>query len=127
MDNTAYQSIDHYIESQALDKQGRLEEIRKMMKRLIPESVEVISYHMPAFKWKGKIVAYFGAFKDHISLFPHASCIEAFQDYSKEYVMSKGTIQFPMNKELPVALIQEMIQYRLQEMDIQFKLKKTTK
>ncbi|MHA8102547.1 iron chaperone [Aquirufa nivalisilvae] len=125
MDKTAYQSIDHYIESQEVDKHDRLQVIRKIMHQLIPGAVEVISYHMPAFKWKGKIVAYFGAFKDHISLFPHASCIEAFQDQSKNYVMSKGTIQFPMNKELPQGLIREMIQFRIQEMELQIKMKKS--
>ncbi len=125
MDKTAYQSIDHNIESQDVDKHDRLQVIRKIMQQLIPESVEVISYHMPAFKWKGKIVAYFGAFKDHISLFPHASCIEAFQDQSKNYVMSKGTIQFPMTKELPQGLIREMIQFRIQEMELQIKMKKS--
>ncbi|CAM4132778.1 iron chaperone [Aquirufa beregesia] len=125
MDKIAYQSIDQYIESQDFDKQGRLQEIRKIVKQLLPDAVEVISYHMPAFKWKGKILAYFGAFKEHISLFPHASCIEAFQDQSKEYAMSKGTIQFPMNKAFPKELIREMIQYRIQEMDFQIKVKKS--
>lgn len=125
MDKTAYQSIDHYIESQDLDKHERLQEIRKIMKHLVPDGIEVISYHMPAFKWKGKIVAYFGAFKDHISLFPHASCIEAFQEQSKDYVMSKGTIQFPMNKALPKDLIREMIQFRIHEMDVQYTSKKS--
>ncbi|MFL0161898.1 iron chaperone [Aquirufa salirivi] len=124
MDKFNYQSIDHYFESQDFDKQGHLQEIRKIVKQLLPDAVEVISYHLPAFKWKGKIVAYFGAFKEHISLFPHAGCIEAFQDQSKQYVMSKGTIQFPMTQPLPKELIREMIKYRIQEMELQIKLKK---
>lgn len=124
MDKFNFQSIDQYIESQDLDKHVRLQEIRKIIQQLIPEAVEVISYHMPAFKWKGKIVAYFGAFKEHISLFPHAGCIEAFQDQSKQYVMSKGTIQFPMTQPLPKELIRDMIQYRVHEMELQINMNK---
>ncbi|RXK52396.1 iron chaperone [Aquirufa rosea] len=123
MDKLNYHSIDHYIACQDSSQQSRLQEIRSCIHEIIPEAVELISYQMPAFKWKGKIVAYFGAFKEHISLFPHASCLLAFQSYSKEFKMSKGTIQFPMNKELPLSLIQEMIRFRMQEMSI-FKNKK---
>lgn len=126
MDKTTYLSVDHYIECQDSDKQVRLQAIRKIVKQLLPDALEVISYYMPAFKWKGKILLYFGAFKEHISLFPHASCIEAFQDKSTDYVMSKGTIQFPMNKDLPIQLIQEMVQYRILEMELKFQKNKLT-
>ena len=71
-----------------------------------PETTETISYQMPAYKHKGTLV-WFAAFRDHCSLFPTASIVEAFKDDLHGYSTSKGTIQFPLDKPLPTAPIKE--------------------
>ena len=87
--------------------------IRAAIRAAVPsEASEVISYGMPAFKYK-QVVVWFAAFSDHCSLFPTAAVIEAFKDELKSFSISKGTIQFPTNKPLPSALVKKMVKARL--------------
>lgn len=78
------------------------------------EATEAISYGMPAFKYKGTLV-WFAAFSNHCSLFPGASVIKAFTNELEGYKTSKGTIQFPVDKPLPGALVKKMVKARLAE------------
>ncbi len=71
---------------------------------------------MPAFKYK-RIVVWFAAFSDHCSLFPTRAIINAFQDDLRRFTLAKGTIQFPLNKPLPTALIRKMIKARITQID----------
>ena len=85
------------------------------------ETTEVISYRIPAFriekpKCKG-ILVWYAAFSDHCSLFPTASLIKTFKKELKEYKISKGTIQFPVDKPLPAALVKKMVKARIAEME----------
>ena len=81
-----------------------------------PETIEVISYRIPAFKYKGVLVWY-AAFSDHCSLFPTNAVIEAFKDELQNYTLSKGTIQFPVDKPLPSALVKRMVKMRLAQIN----------
>jgi uncharacterized protein YdhG (YjbR/CyaY superfamily) len=74
--------------------------------------VEGISYGMPVFKYQGSLM-WFAAFSDHCSLFPTAAVIEACKKDLNNFSTSKGTIQFPVNKPLPDALLKKMIKIRL--------------
>jgi uncharacterized protein YdhG (YjbR/CyaY superfamily) len=77
------------------------------------EASEAIGYGMPTFRYKGALVAY-AAFKNHCSLFPmNASLIQAFKEELKEYRTSKGTIQFPLDKPLPTALVMKLVKARV--------------
>jgi uncharacterized protein YdhG (YjbR/CyaY superfamily) len=67
---------------------------------------------MPAFKQNGVLV-YFAAFKNHIGFFPTAQGIEAFKDKLAAYKTSKGTIQFPFDRPLPLELIEEIVRFRV--------------
>ncbi len=78
------------------------------------EATETISYRIPAFKLK-KIVVWFAAFQNHCSLFPTAAVIEQFKDELEVYTISKGTIQFPVDKPLPSALIKKLVKVRLEQ------------
>jgi uncharacterized protein YdhG (YjbR/CyaY superfamily) len=70
---------------------------------------------MPAFKYKGGLVGY-AAFSNHCSLFPmNASLVEEFQEELKRYRTSKGTIQFPVDKPLPAALVKKIVRARVKE------------
>jgi len=77
-----------------------------------PDAVEVISYTIPAFKRK-RVLVWFAAFSNHCSLFPTARIIEDFKDELAGYSISKGTIQFPLDKPLPAALIKRLVKARI--------------
>ncbi|MGA8266910.1 MAG: DUF1801 domain-containing protein, partial [Candidatus Acidiferrales bacterium] len=77
---------------------------------------ETISYGIPAFKHK-VVLVWFAAFSDHCSLFPTAAVIEKFKNELKAYSTSKGTIQFPANKPLPIALIKKIVKARVSQAD----------
>jgi uncharacterized protein YdhG (YjbR/CyaY superfamily) len=79
-----------------------------------PEATETISYRIPAFKHK-VVLVWFGAFSNHCSLFPTNSVIQAFKDELKGFSTSKGTIHFPNDKPLPIALIKKMVKARVSE------------
>ena len=77
-----------------------------------PEASEVISYGMPAYKWKG-ILVYFAGYQSHIGFYPTASGIEEFKSELKEFKWSKGTVQFPINQPLPLELVTRMVKFRI--------------
>ena len=79
------------------------------------DATQVISYRIPAFRQK-KVIVWYAAFSDHCSLFPAAAVIEKFKDELKGYRISKGTIQFPLDKPLPSALIKRIVKARLAEL-----------
>lgn len=101
-----------------------LEKVRSVIRSVVPdETTEVLSYGMPAFHYKGALVAY-AAFKDHCSLFPmQASLIDDMQKELKNYRTSKGTLQFPLDKPLPATLLKKMVKLRVAENDIRAAIK----
>jgi uncharacterized protein YdhG (YjbR/CyaY superfamily) len=109
-----YKNVDEYISTFPKNVQAILQKLRQTIKEAAPGAEEVISYQMPAFKLNGVLV-WFAAFKDHISLFPKVSAIEAFKDKLANYEISKGTIRFPLNKPIPFNLIKEIVQFRVRE------------
>lgn len=109
--------IDEYLQSHATTTQKtELERIRSIVKELAPDATEVISYGIPTFKYRGKNLVHFAAFKHHMSIFPTAEPIAELEDKLKPWSTAKGTIQFTEDNPLPKALIQEIVEYRLQSM-----------
>lgn len=91
--------------------------MRAVIRSAVPrEAAETISYRIPAFKHHG-ILVWFAAFSDHCSLFPTAAVIEAFQKELKSFQTSKGTIHFPLNRPLPVALIKKIVKARVAQLE----------
>ena len=107
-------SVDEYISKFPKDIQILLQQLRKAIKEAAPDSTETISYSMPAYKQDG-IVVWFAAASNHIGFYPKASGIEAFKDKLKPYKTSKGTVQFPFDKPLPVTLIKDIVRFRVIE------------
>jgi uncharacterized protein YdhG (YjbR/CyaY superfamily) len=106
-------SVDEYLADVPEPARTTLNTIRATIRSFVPpEATEVISYRIPAFKYKGMLV-WFGAFSDHCSLFPGAGIIEAFKDELKRYRIAKGTIQFPLNRPLPAALLKKIVKARV--------------
>ena len=115
-----FQSIDQYISTFPEDIQLKLKRIREIIQKEAPEATEKISYQMPTFYLSGNLV-HFAAFKNHIGFYPTPSGVEAFQKKLEKYQTSKGAIQFPLDQELPVNLIREIVQYRLEENKVKSK------
>jgi uncharacterized protein YdhG (YjbR/CyaY superfamily) len=90
-----------------------LNTIRAAIRSAVPRgSTEIISYGIPAFKYK-RVLVWFAAFSDHCSLFPTASVVEAFKNELKGYSTSKGTIQFPTDQPLPTTLVKKLVKARV--------------
>jgi uncharacterized protein YdhG (YjbR/CyaY superfamily) len=109
----APKSIDEYLAGVPEPARTTLNTIRATIRSAVPpEATEVISYRIPAFKYKGMLV-WFGAFSDHCSLFPGPGIMEAFKEELKRYSVSKGTIQFPLDKPLPSTLVKKIVKARV--------------
>jgi len=102
--------IDEYIAAQPENVRPLLQSIREIIREAVPESVEKISWQMPTF-WMGKNIIHFAAFKKHIGLYPGSEAIEYFSDHLTEYKTSKGAIQLPYDKPLPLPLIAEITKW----------------
>lgn len=106
-------TVDEYLTQASPSQRAELERIRAFVKQLVPDAEETISYGLPALKYKGKPLVYFGAFKNHMSLFPTAGPTETLKDKLSGYFVSKGTIQFTEDNPLPDSLLEEIILERL--------------
>ena len=109
-------TVDKYFAAVPEPARNTLEKLRLVIRSAVPkDATEVISYRIPAFRLK-KIIVWYAAFTGHCSLFPTAAVIEKFKDELKSYTISKGTIQFPLGKPLPSALIKRIVKARLAEL-----------
>lgn len=106
--------VEKYYSSIPEELRIILGKMRTTIKSVVPDAEEVISYRMPSFKQNG-ILVYFAAFKNHIGFYPTSSGIEAFKNELTDYKWSKGAIQFPIDKPLPVMLIKRIVKFRAQE------------
>ena len=112
--NTKYKTIDAYISQFSPDLQATLQTLRKVIQEAAPGATEKISYQMPTFYLNGNLV-HFAAFQHHIGFYPAPSGIDAFKKELAAYKGSKGAVQFPLDKPLPLDLIAEIVQYRVDE------------
>jgi uncharacterized protein YdhG (YjbR/CyaY superfamily) len=100
-------TIDSYIEAQVESAQPYLKQIHNTIRNALPEAEERISWQMPTF-WKKQNVIHFSAAKNHIGLYPGEKAIINFSNRLQDYKTTKGAIQFPYNKPLPLDLIAEI-------------------
>jgi uncharacterized protein YdhG (YjbR/CyaY superfamily) len=107
-------TVDEYIGGYPVNIQEKLFEIQQIIRQAAPEAIEKISYRMPSFSFNGMLV-YFAAFKNHIGFYPFTSAIEAFREELTGYKCSKGTVQFPNDKPIPLQLIASMVEFRVHE------------
>lgn len=105
-----FKNTDEYIASFSDEVQQKLKAIRKTIVKEIPLATEKISYGMPTYHISKNII-HFAAYKNHIGLYPGPDAITAFQNELKGYKTSKGAIQIPINKEIPLDLIKEIVRY----------------
>jgi uncharacterized protein YdhG (YjbR/CyaY superfamily) len=108
------ENVDAYIDSFPKLTQKLLKQMRAIIKKAAPKADEVISYQMPAYKFHGMLV-YFAGYEHHIGFYPGASIVDNFKKDISGYKTSKGTIQFPLDEELPVKLITKIIAFRIKQ------------
>lgn len=109
-----HNDIDKYISDFPALTQKMLKQLRAIIQTAAPLAQEVISYKMPAYKIN-RILVYFAGYKNHIGFYPSSSPIIIYKDKLKEYKTSKGAIQFPLDKPLPVRLITQIIKFRIEQ------------
>ena len=100
--------VDAYIAAAPKEAQKKLREIRKAIKSVAPEAEEKISYGMPYYSYKGRL-AYFAAFKDHVSLFAMPPIVGAGKCELRKYQTGKSTLRFSLDQELPLPLIRRLV------------------
>ena len=100
--------VDEYIASAPKEVQGKLKELRATIKETAPNAEEKISYGMPYYGYKGRL-AYFAYFKNHIGLYAMPPILKGHQNELKKYQTAKATIRFPLNEDLPIALIKKLV------------------
>ncbi|MDD2766604.1 MAG: DUF1801 domain-containing protein [Candidatus Moranbacteria bacterium] len=110
------ESVDAFITKYPKDIQVILQKIRAIVREVVPDVQEVIAYGIPTFKLNGKNLVHFSAFDSHIGFYPTPSGIEAFKEELAIYKSAKGSVQFPLNKTIPYALIKKMIIFRTEEL-----------
>ena len=108
------ETIDQYIAQFPQAIQSLMQELRSVIASCAPEASEKISWNMPTFYYHGNLV-HFAAFKKHIGFFSTASGIEAFVHELGDFKYSKGTIQFPYDKPLPLDLVKRIVSFRIKD------------
>jgi uncharacterized protein YdhG (YjbR/CyaY superfamily) len=121
---TKFKTVDEYISTFPASTKKILQQVRKTIKAAAPQAEDVISYNMPASKLNG-ILVYYAAYEKHIGFYPTGSGIKVFEDQLGDYKYSKGAIQFPIDKPMPVDLITKIVKFRVKETQEKEKAKKS--
>lgn len=125
MAKTDFKNVDEYISIFPADVQSFLEKIRQTIRKAAPDAVETISYQVPAFKLNGRYLIYFAGYKHHVSIYPAPRGVAVFKSQLAKYKGGKGTVQFPFDKPLPLALISRIVKFRMNEAKVLKKVKFT--
>ncbi len=117
MEKSSWKDVDTYINAFPEDVRDKLLQIREIIRSSVPEAEEHISYGMPAYKLHRKPLVYFAAFREHIGFYATPTGHEAFATELSAYKHGKGSVQFPLAKDLPLALIERIVRFRKSEQD----------
>jgi len=109
-------TVTEYLRAVPAKPRAALQKIRRTIKAAAPGAVEVISYGIPTFKYQGRMLVSYAAFKDHCSFFPASyAVIAACKKDLRPYETSKGTIRFVPERPLSTALVRKMVRARVRE------------
>lgn len=107
-------AVDDYIAKFDGEVRERLEKMRSIVRSKAPAAEEQISYGLVGYKLNKKPLVYFGGFPNHIGFYATPNGHEAFKSEFASYKQGKGSVQFPHNEPLPTALVERVVEYRLQ-------------
>jgi uncharacterized protein YdhG (YjbR/CyaY superfamily) len=107
-------NITEYINAAPKGAQKKLREIRACIRKAAPGAEEGMKWGMPAFSYR-RILVMFAAHQHHIGFYPTPSAVKAFADDLSKYDTARGSIQFPLEKPLPLPLIHKITTFRVQE------------
>jgi uncharacterized protein YdhG (YjbR/CyaY superfamily) len=108
--------VDEYLAGLDEAKRTALQQLRQTILSIVPDAEECISYGLPAYRWQGKVIAGFAAFKTHLSYLPHSgSVVGKLSDDLAGYRSTKGSLHFPIDRPLPKAIVKKLIDVRLNE------------
>jgi uncharacterized protein YdhG (YjbR/CyaY superfamily) len=107
-------TIREYIRAAPKEAQKKLREMQACIRAAAPGADESLKWGMPAFSYK-RILVTFAGFKHHIGFYPTPSAVSAFATELSKYATAKGSIQFPLEKPLPLPLIRKITAYRVRE------------
>lgn len=111
--------IDTILAGLPADQRAALQSLRETIAATAPGAEEVISYGMPAFRYRGRSLVSYAAFKAHCSFFPmSAELIEAYRDELAGFATSKGTLQFTPEHPIPRDLVERIVRERMAQVDI---------
>ena len=109
-----YKTIDEYIMAQPTAVQAILRKVRDTIQAAAPRATQTINYGIPTFQLNGNL-AHFAAFEKHIGFYPTPAGIRAFQKDLSRYVSAKGSVQFPLDKPMPLGLITRIVKFRVKQ------------
>ena len=112
--SAAADSMDEYIGRQPQEVRKVLARLRKTIQAAAPKAEETISYQIPTFKYYGNLV-HFAAWKTHVGFYPTSSGIREFSSSLQAYKLSRGTVQFPLDRPIPYGLIARIVRFRAKE------------
>ncbi len=110
-------NIDEYISTFHKETARILQQVRMTVKKAAPKAEETISYGMPAFRYKGRIIIYFAGYKNHIGLYATPAAHTAFQKELSVYKQGKGSVQFPIGQPMPLDLIKRIVKFKVNQPD----------
>ena len=109
-------SVDEYIAGFPPETRRRLEQLRAVVHEVAPAATERISYGMPTFDLRGHALVYFAGYERHIGLYPVTGAVaEALEEELRPFKRGKGSVQLPLDRPLPVALVRRIIELRVGE------------
>lgn len=111
---TKPKNIDEYIAGFPAEIKERLTLINATIRNAAPDAEELISYNMPAYKYHGMLV-YFAGYKNHIGFYATPTGHETFKKELSVYKEGKGSVQFPLDKPLPLNLIKKIVKFRVKQ------------
>ena len=107
-------TIAEYINAAPADVQGKLWQLHECICKAAPGATQNLKWRMPAYSYQ-KILVTFAAFKNHIGFYPMPSAVEKFSKELRQYKTGEGSVQFPLDKPLPLPLISKMVRFRVKE------------
>ena len=110
-----FETIDEYIATFPKNVRDVLEELRVVINESAPKAEETISYGIPTFDLNGRHLVHFAAYKNHVGFYPTSSGIKAFRKELAPFKTSKGTVQFPLDKPIPLDLVKKIVKFRVKE------------